>query len=189
MLGNRIRKAAARGATLLAVTGALAVAGPSVAAHAACVPTMEPTDYSANFEYATLNTTTGAIVYRWSGSSWAYNEGCVGTMYVYGRLTDRSIAPTQPTATTGWVLLETDANPDGGFYGYRGGDFTLDVAYRDSFTGSLRGTLGQITLETKAVFVPSTGPSTTLCNAHTTTFTAGPTAPTTVSDSPDVCQA
>lgn len=187
MLSNRIRKALARGAILAAVSGTLAVAGPSIAAHAACVPTMDPSDYPANFESATLNTTTGAIVYTWSGTVWSSDEGCVGTMYVYGRITDRSIAPTQPTVSTGWVLLESDGNPDGGWYGYRGGTFSLNVTYRNSFTGSMRGTLGQVTLESKAVFVPSSGPSTTLCNAHTTTFTAGPTAPTNLSDSPDGC--
>ena len=188
MRHHRMGTILARVAALAAVTGAVVLAGPSVAAQAACAPTMDVTGYGAYQEYATLNTSTGAIVYHWSSSGYAGNSGCVGTMTVYGRLTDRSIAPAQPVVTTGWTTIITHVNSDGSWTAYWGGDVSMDVTYRDSFSGAMRGTLGQITMETKAVFVPSGGgPSTTVCNAYTKTFTAGPTAPQYLSESADAC--
>lgn len=186
MLNSRIRKNVARAAALLAASTAIAVAAPT-AAHAACVPVMDVTAYPPYFDSATLNTTSGQINYTWGGSGWVSNSGCIGTVSVYLRLTDRSIAPAMPTVGTGWVLLETDSNPDGGDYGYRGGDTTMSVVYRDNWTAAMRGTLGQITAETKAVFVASGGPTTTICNAYTKTFTSTPTAPQVLSETPDTC--
>jgi len=181
-----MRKALARSATLVAVTGVIAVAAPT-AAHAACVPTM---DYFANppiYEGGTLNTSTGEVIWTWGGGGWASSEGCAGTITVYARLTDRSIAPAGALATTGWVTLDSDTFPDGMNYGYRGGWTTMDVQYRETFTSPMRGGVGQVTDEVKVVFAAVGGPTTTWCEAYTKTFVSTPTGPQTLSETPDTC--
>ncbi|MDQ1685838.1 MAG: hypothetical protein QOC82_2575 [Frankiaceae bacterium] len=187
MLNPRVRRIVARVATLLMASGLAVIAIPT-AASAACLESTDVVQQPPLFNWATLNTTTGQIVYEWYLPGWADAWGCAGTMTVSARLTDRSIVPTMSNASNGWVVTATDSRPDGTDYGYRGGDSYLDVSYRDSFTAPMRGTLGQVTAEVKVVFTPSGGgPSTTQCSAYTKTFTSTPTGPQVLSESPDTC--
>jgi len=188
MLNVRVRRMVARVAALLVASGVAVVAAPTGAAFAACVPSMDVVEQPAVFNWSTLNTTTGQIVWEWDLPAWADAWGCAGTLTVSGRLTDRSIVPAMSTATNGWVQTDSETRPDGGDYGYRGGDTYLDVSYRDNFTAPMRGTLGQITSEVKVEFTPSAGgPTTSLCKAYTKTFTSTPTGPEILSESPDTC--
>lgn len=186
MIGLRMRRNVARIATMLAAAGVIAVAAPT-AAHAACVPTLDVTGYPAWFDSATLNTTTGEIVYLWGADGAGANSGCVGTMSVYLRLTDRSIAPAGPIVTSGWVNTINNYNGDGSWSSYWGLPIEMSVTYRDNWTALMRGTMGQITAETKVVFTPSSGPATSLCKAYTKTITSTPTGPQVLSETPDTC--
>ena len=178
---NLVSKILSRTLPVVAASSLLAVAGPAVSAHAACVPSMDAIPYAASYD-GNLDPNSGQVDWTWTGETWAYASGCVGTQRVYIRITDRSIIPTQAIATTNWILVSTETNPDGGYYGYRGGARSLSVRYRDSFTDLMRGTLGQITTESKVEFTDSSGIKSSFCEGVTRTFTSTDLGPTFVGD-------